>query len=172
MDLQTLANVAQILGAVAVVGAIVFGVVQIRQFRLQRRDTAAAELVRSFQDADFTRSFRVVSALPNNASAAEVRAGGPAMEDAALALGVRYETLGLLVFRGIMPLSLVAQLAGATAIELWFKLPAWVVAVREEQSNEYILEWFQWLAEQLEERGRGKEAPAHLRYQKWRPPQE
>ncbi len=74
MDLQTLANFAQILGAAAVVAAIVFGIAQIRQFRLQRRDSAAAELVRSFQDVEFSRSFRLISALPKEATAAEVRA--------------------------------------------------------------------------------------------------
>ena len=76
MDLQTLANVAQILGAVAVVAAIVFGFVQIRQFRVQRRDAAAAELVRSFQDASFTQSFRLITALPDNATAEQLRSGG------------------------------------------------------------------------------------------------
>ena len=84
MDLQTLANVAQILGAVAVVAAIVFGFVQIRQFRVQRRDAAAAELVRSFQDASFTQSFRLITALPDNATSEELRSGGRAMEEAAL----------------------------------------------------------------------------------------
>jgi hypothetical protein len=64
MDLQTLANVAQILGATAVVTAIFFGIAQIRQFHLQRRDSAAAELVRSFQDSEFSRSFRLISSLP------------------------------------------------------------------------------------------------------------
>ncbi len=78
MDLQTLANVAQILGAVAVVAAIVFGFVQIRQFRVQRRDAAAAELVRSFQDASFTQSFRLITALPDNATPEQLaRAVGP-----------------------------------------------------------------------------------------------
>jgi hypothetical protein len=172
MDLQTLANLAQIIGAAAVVAAIVFGIAQIRQFRLQRQAEAAAELVRSFQDSDFTRSFRLISALPKNASSAELRVGGPAMEDAALALGIRYEAVGLLVFRGIMPLSLVEQLIGAVSIELWSKMRAWVEAVREEQSRPHFLEWFQWLAEQLEKRGRHQQTPAYLGYRNWRPPPE
>src|SRR5215469_9988553 len=107
MDLQALANIAQILSAAAVVAAIVFGLVQIRQFRLQRRDAAAAELVRSFHDPLFAQSLRCIAALPDDAKAEQVRAGGTVMEDAALYIGVRFETIGLLVFRGAMPLSLV-----------------------------------------------------------------
>ena len=61
MDLQTLANVAQILGATAVVSQAVFlgARAKIRQFRLQRRDSAAAELVSPVCDnIEFSRSFR------------------------------------------------------------------------------------------------------------------
>ncbi len=172
MDLQTLANVAQILGATAVVTAIFFGIAQIRQFRLQRRDSAAAELARSFQDIEFSRSFRLISSLPRDATAAEVRARGPDVEDAALALGVRFEALGLLIFRGIMPLSLVEQLVGAVTPDLWGKLRKWAVAVREEQSRAHFLEWFQWLAERLNERGRPQEPPAYVRFRDWQPPAE
>jgi len=172
MDLQTLANLAQILGAVAVVAAIVFGFVQIRQFRVQRRDAAAAELVRSFQDASFTQSFRLITALPDNATAEQLRAGGRAMEEAALAIGIRYEAVALLVFRGIMPLSLVGQLTGAVAIELWSKMRAWALLERKEHSREHFLEWFQWLVEQLERRGRKSEPPAYTQHRNWRPPAE
>jgi hypothetical protein len=48
--------------------------------------------------------------LPKDATAAELRRRGPDVEDAALALGVRFEALGLLIFRGIMPLSVVETL--------------------------------------------------------------
>jgi hypothetical protein len=172
MDLQTLANIAQILGGIAVVVATVFGLVQIRQFRLQRRDAAAAELVRSWQDVQFTQSFRLITTLPNGATAEQLRAGGAAMEDAALAIGVRYETIGLLVFRGIMPLSMVAELTGAVAIDLWSKMRSWVLLVREEQSREHFLEWFQWLVEQLEKIGRHAQPPAYLQHRDWARPRE
>ena len=98
MDLQALANLAQVVSALAVVAAIVFGLIQVRQFQMQRRDSAAAELVRSFLDAQFAQALRVIDALPNNAKAEQLRAGGAAMEEAALYFAVRFETIGLLVF--------------------------------------------------------------------------
>jgi hypothetical protein len=80
--LETLANFAQMLGAIAVVAAIAFGVAQIRQFRQQRRDALAVELMRSIQDTEFTRSLRILLTLPVNATVDDVRARGGSFEDA------------------------------------------------------------------------------------------
>lgn len=172
MDLQTLANLSQIIGVTAVIAAVVFGVLQVRQFRVQRRDAAGAELVRSFQDARFVRAYQVLGVLPAEATAEEFRAAGPEVEEAALALGMRYELIGLLVFREIMPLSLVAQSTGSVAIKFWGKMRAWVVEKREAEGQPHLLEWFQWLIEQLEKSGRREEPPAFARYRDWRAPTE
>ena len=40
MDVQTLSQIAQILGGIAVVVVIFFGIAQIRQFKQQRLDAA------------------------------------------------------------------------------------------------------------------------------------
>jgi hypothetical protein len=172
MDLQVLANLAQILGAAAVVIAIVFGVVQIRQFRLQRRDAAAAELMRSFHDAQFAQALLLIMTLPNEAKADQLRAGGAAMEEAALYIGVRFETIGLLVFRGVIPFELVGELTGSIAIDLWSKMRDWALLVRKEQSRDHFLEWFHWLAEQLKKIGRHAHAPAFVQHRDWSPPRE
>jgi hypothetical protein len=63
-DLNTLASLAEILGAVFVVGGLGFGVVQLQHYRQQRRETAAIELLRSFHNPEFSRSPRAVLALP------------------------------------------------------------------------------------------------------------
>jgi hypothetical protein len=172
MDLQTLANLSQIVGVAAVIATLVFGLLQVRQFRQQRRDAAGAELVRSFQDAEFIRAYQVLGVLPEDATAEEFRAAGPQAEEAALALGMRYELLGLLVFREIMPLSLVAQSTGSVAIQFWGRMRAWVAEKREADGQPHLLEWFQWLIEQLEKGGRRAEPPAFARYRDWRPPSE
>lgn len=171
-ELQVLANIAQVIGVIAVIAAVVFGLAQLRQFRVQRRDAAGVELVRSFQDAQFVRAYRVLSAVPADATAEQFRAAGPEIEEAALALGMRYELIGLLVFREIMPLSFVAQSTGSVAIQFWGKMRAWVVEKRKEEAQPHLLEWFQWLIERLEEAGRRGEPPAFVRYRDWRSPSE
>ena len=167
--LETLANLAQVLGALAVAAAIAFGLAQIRQFRQQRRDILSVELMRSIQDTEFTRSLRVLLEIPIGSSAADIRALGPGAEDAAWSLSAKYETLGYLVYRGIMPFELVEELVGGVGVHLWERLYPWAAAVREEQGQPLLLEWFQWLAERLRERDRPQAVPAYHRLRDWRP---
>jgi len=165
--LQTLANLAQVIGVVAVLAAIGFGVAQIRQYRQQRRDAVAVELMRSIQDTEFTRSLRLMLTLPTGSTAAEIRARGEGFEDAAFALSAKYETLGHLVYRGIMPLDMVEELVGGVGVHVWGRLKPWAAALRVEQNQPLLLEWYQWLAEHMERRGRPQEAPAYERHRNW-----
>jgi hypothetical protein len=166
--LQTLANLAQILGAVAVIAGIAFGFTQVRQFRQQRQDALAVELMRSIQDAGFIGSIRILMEVPDSASAAEARSLGPTAEEAAWVLGAKYETLGYLVYRGIMPIDMVEELVGGVGVQLWYRIKPWVTAVREQQGQPLLHEWWQWLAERLEERGRPTAVPAYIRLGGWR----
>lgn len=40
-DLSTIANIAEIFGALTIIGGVVFAVIQIREIRVQRRQMAA-----------------------------------------------------------------------------------------------------------------------------------
>ena len=161
--LETFVALAQIVGSLAVVAAIVFGFAQIRQFRQQRRDVLAVELMRSIQDTEFTRSARMIFTIPPDLSAAEFLALGPDIEHAAWAISAKYETVGYLVYRGIMPTDLAEELLGGIGVHLWQRLRPWVESLREAQGQPLFMEWFQWLVELLQERKRPQAIPAYLR---------
>ena len=169
MDLSALTQFTQIIGNLAVVLALCFGMAQIRQFRRQRHDAAAIELMRSIEDQQFTHSFRLIYALPVAMPADELRALGPDYEDAALSLGARFESMGLLVYRDSLPMHLVEEIIGGAVVLLWYRLKPWVEASRREQNHPLLFEWFQWLAERLEERGRPTQTPAYDRFRRWTP---
>ena len=76
------------------------------------------------------------------------RALGSGHEDAALVIGTRFETMGLLVFERIAPFKLVENLCGGIVVVMWRKLGPWLEAVRIEQAQPSWGEWFQWLAQQ------------------------
>lgn len=114
----------------------------------------------------------MLSSLPPNATAEQFRAAGPTIEEAALTLGMRYELIGLLVFREIMPLSLVAQSTGSVAVQFWGKMWAWAEEKRKAEAQPHLLKWCPWLMEQLEKRGRRTEPPAFECYRDWRAPAE
>lgn len=172
MELQALANIAQILGVLAVLAGFVFAAEQVRQTRHQRSMTTAAELMRAVQDADFTDAMALIMSLPENCSAEELRSRGDAYVRAAMLIAIRFETIGLYVYRNVMPLALVAQLCGGTVTTLWLRMAGWAEAVRAEQQQENWVEWYQWLAERCEERGRRTAVPAYKRYRDWQPESE
>ena len=171
MTLGDIALWAEILGSLAVLGAIIFGYIQVRQFRTQRRDLAAIELVRSFQDERFTHGYKIISDLPEDLSADQLRAMGGEYEEVALGIAMKYETVGLLVHRGIIPLEIVEDLVGGAGALIWNRLRLWIYALREERGHQTLLEWFEWLAIQLEKQRGDNDVPAYERYRDWTPPQ-
>ena len=166
--LQTIAYVAQIIGAGTIITAVVFGSFQIREYRKRRENIVAAELVRSFYSADLAHAIALVRLLPEAVSAEELRYHGREYEEAAILITTTFETMGLLTYRHIAPFSLVQELAGGLVIVTWQKLSVWLCTIREEQSQPSWAEWYQWLAEQLL-KVKPNSKPAYVAYKDWRP---
>lgn len=168
--LQTLANFAELLGGAAVLGGLVFAVWQIRQYRQQRLDAAAIEIVRSLQSREFIEAFRLLSRVPDAVSLTDLREMGQEFEDAAIMMGAMGETIGFSVYRGVASFELVHQQAGGLMLAMWRKLSVWAEDVREEQSYERWVEWWQWLTDRLREyeESSGTIEPAFRRLRGWR----
>jgi hypothetical protein len=169
--LNTLASLGEFLGGMAVIGGVIFAVIQVRHYRQRRRDAAAIELMHAVLGPQFAEAFRLLGLVPDGISATELRAMGAEYEGAALSVFLMYETVGLLVFRGVAPFHLVQELTGGAAVAMWRKLRPYFEEIREERSHERIAEWFQWLAERLEEQeARIPTQPAQKRFADWEPP--
>ena len=171
IDLQTLANLAEIAGGIAIISGGVFAVVQLREFREQRRQAVAVELVRTFSEIEHANAVNLIQQLPDAVSAEQLRAKGRDYERAATMMAVTYETIGLLVYREMASFAMVQELTGGLTVVMWRKLQSWVSTVRQEQNHPRFAEWFQWLADQLAREGADKEAhPAFEQHADWRPP--
>ena len=169
MDLITIVQIARIVGSVVVISGVVFGVIQIRQYQQQRRDVAAVQLVNSFQNPEFNKALRRVWSLPDDISIAELQKLGDDWEEAAFQVGMTLETMGVLVYRRIVPISILDELMGDAILVLWRKLHHWVEHLRVEQKRDSAYEWFQWLADRLAETERRTESGAHRIHRKWQP---
>jgi hypothetical protein len=168
MDLTTLANLARIIGSIAVTSGIIFGVIQIRQYQQLRQDLAAVQLVNSFLIPDFNKALRMVWSLPDAVSITKLHELGEEWEEAAFQIGMTLETMGVLVYRRIVPLPILDELMGDAILILWKKLSPWVEHLRTEQKRDSTYEWFQWLADRLAETNRRTEAGAYKIYRNWR----
>lgn len=170
LELQTLANLAEIFGAVTVIAGLFFALTQLREFKRQRRDAIAAELMRSFYNPELARAVQLIRKLPDGVGAAELRGRGTDHEAAAILVCTTYETMGLLVFRGIAPFSMVRELTGGLAVTMWRKLGLWLDDMRTELDQPSWAEWFQWLAQRLDEaRTEDPWRPAFERHADWKP---
>jgi hypothetical protein len=168
-DLNTLANLAEIFGAAIVVGGLGFAVVQLQHYRQQRRETAAIELLRSFQNPEFSRSLRAVLMLPRDLCMGDMAGRSAGEQDAIMVVVLTFESIGVMVFRGIVPLEMVNQLLGGVCVESWARLNRYMEDSRAASRRKTMGEWFQWLAERLEEHHtRYGRPPAYEQHRDWR----
>lgn len=162
-----LAQLAPILSFLAILTAIIFGLIQLRQFKTQRKDLAAVEIMRTMQDAQFTDSLNRITRAETIASNQYIAHNDPQLEKAILALTTKFETLGFLVYKKVIPLEFVEQLIGGVCIALWEKLQTYIFEYREINDQRLFLEWFEWLAHQFKKRKRDQAIPAISKVKNW-----
>ncbi|MGD8575186.1 MAG: hypothetical protein PVJ40_09575 [Gammaproteobacteria bacterium] len=166
--LAYLADIVQIASAVTIIVGIVFALFQISEYRKQRRNAVAGEVMRTFYSPALSDAICLIVSLPDDTTADELRHRGADYERAAVLISISFETMGLLVFERIAPLVLVEELAGGTVVVVWRKLRGWIGDFRAEQSQPSWGEWFEWLALLCDRRKTGQE-PAYSKYRDWQP---
>lgn len=164
--LDFLAQLAPILSFITLIFAILFGIIQLNQFKTQRKDLAAVEIMRTMQDAQFTDSLNLINQTDFIENVAYVRKFDPELEKAILAITTKFETLGFLVFKEVIPIEFVEQLIGGVGIALWDKLSPYIKDYREINDQQLFLEWFEWLAFQFKNRKRHESLAAIEKFKK------
>ena len=160
------AAVAATASSLAVLVALIIGVLTLKQWQRTRHLTAAAELVRTVLSPEFTRAIAKVVELPERAPVESVAT--PELLHAITVVVHGFEGLGVLVFHRLLPLHLVDDLAGGYVRASWRKLQPYIEA-RRESLGPMFGEWFQWLAERMtEDPAPGKTTGAHLAHRAWR----
>ncbi len=168
-DLSRLANMAEILSAIIVVGGIIFAVIQMRQTRQQRRELAAIELFRSFGSPAFADAYRNVLHYPDALNAKQLKEKYPDGDQCAMLICTTLESVGVMMYQRIVPSAVVNNLIGSSTVILWRKLELWVNDLRIELDNPFAFEWFQWLAMMLSELQEDSDLPAYETHTEWEP---
>ena len=168
-DLSKLANIAEILSAAIVVGGLFFALLQMRQIKQQRRELAAIELFRFFGNPNFAEAYKTVLQLPDGIGAAELRTRPGDLEDAAMLISTTMENIGVMTFQRIVPFVVVNNLIGTSASILWRRLQVWTGDLRQELGEDAAFEWFQWLAERLDQYNADGTVAAYKAHVDWEP---
>lgn len=162
--------VLEIIQVVAVVFGVAFGLDQLRQLRAQREAQGATEVLRSLQAPDIVRAALLLFDLPDDIPSADLQKRLGDDWSAVIALLAIFESLGPLVARGHVPIGAYEDLYRGATVVCWRKLRRYVEARRAAGWSNFA-EWFQWLAERMEERAPLEaDVPAHERFRAWRSP--
>jgi len=168
MALSDIANIVEIIGVLAIVFGIIFGMLQLRQHQKQSRDMAILELARSFEEPEFTEAYMLVTGLEVGIGDKELRSRGPEYVAAAMRVGWKFETVGVLIYKRVVPIDAMADLVGGFSIKTWSILSEWAREMRQKESQPEFFEWYQWLVERLVERGEPDREPAYDANRLWR----
>lgn len=160
----------QAIESIAVVIAIGFAMVQVRQYRRDKRREAAMELLHAFQTPSFARALNIVYEMPEGLGKEEVEAYAGDEFHLVYAMTTTWESLGVLVYHGEIDLQLIDDFFSGPIRISWRKLKAQVMGEREATGRETINEWFQWLNDRLGEmESLEPPVPAHVAHKDWQP---
>ena len=161
--------VFQAIEAIAVVIAVGFAILQVRQYRRDKHREAAMELLHSFQTPSFARALNIVYDMPDGLSKEEIESFCGDEFHLVYAMTTTWESLGVLVYHGEIDLQLIDDFFSGPIRISWRKLEGHVFGERESTGRETINEWFQWLNERLEEmESQEQPVPAHIAHKDWR----
>ena len=163
-DIDFLANLAEIVGGVAVVFGITFGFLEFRRYKATVQREAAATLARSFQTEEFAGAIRVVLELPGPIGMDEYRELPEDHKNRIWLLFGSIESIGIMVSQGDLTLDMVDEFFSIPILEGWRKLEPYVEDLRKEFDSPQTWEWYQWLHDRLRERHeKTPRVPAHRR---------
>jgi hypothetical protein len=147
--ITVIANLALTLSFIV---ALIFGVAQVKAATRDRRERLTLETLRNFQTREFAELaiYIVSNDLPSNR---EGMMALPANEQAILfQFSQQMESLGLLVAEKLINIDLVDKTLGSFVTTSWEKYKTMFQDMRENQPDPFLGEYFQWLAEQINER--------------------
>jgi hypothetical protein len=121
-----------------------------------------------FQDPALADALETLTAFEDSGSAAAM--ADPVFRRAAAKVGFAGDALGVMVFYRIVPLHMLDDLMGRFVRLSWTKVKPYAEAQRRRFGHNNYFEWFQWLAERLQQHPvAGKSEGAHVFHRHWKP---
>jgi hypothetical protein len=166
LDWQKLEGIGGLATSVAVVFAVVFGVIQFRQLEAQRRQAATQHYLTAFTQPEIVHAIQNIMRLPDGAPPKTITEDARLHGDV-IALGFVVESVGSFVYTRTVDLHDVDRIAGGFIRSSWRKVRPFVEAQRPTWPN--LGEWWQWLAERMDEDPvAGKQLGAQVAFKDWK----
>ena len=154
MNSETIALIANIALALSFIVGLVFGIAQVRAAAQDRRERLTLEALRNYQTREFSELIQFVTSVTMPTTAKALRALPQSEQVLFIQFGQQMESLGLLVAERFINIDLVDKTLGSLVTIAWEKYKPLFLDIRENQPDPFLGEYFQWLAERIDERMR------------------
>ncbi|HLX90562.1 MAG TPA: hypothetical protein VKR32_02695 [Puia sp.] len=154
MTSDQIAVIANVALALSFIVGLIFGIAQVRTASRDRRERLTLEALREFQSREFAELMAYVS-ISNLPPTREEFMEMPTSERARfMQYAQEMESLGIMVAEGLIGMDLVDKTLGSFVTTTWDKYKTLFSDLRRKQPDPFLGEYFQWLAERIEERMR------------------
>jgi hypothetical protein len=149
---DTITMIANIALALSFIVGLIFGIAQVKTAARDRRERLTIQTVREFQSREFVdlMQFVLTAEMPVNREG--LRALPVKDQTDLMQFGQQMESLGILVAERLINIDLVEKTLGSFVTTSWQKYQTLFLNIRETTPDPYLGEYFQWLAERIDER--------------------
>ena len=142
--------VANIALALSFIIGLIFGIVQVRAAARDRRERLTLEALRNFQSREFAELMQYIHTHEIPDSYKELLSLPVNEQVIFMQLAQEMEMLGILVGDRIINIDLVDKTLGSFVTTTWNKYKKMILSMRK--TDPFLAEYFQWLAERIDER--------------------
>lgn len=154
MNNELIAAVANAALALSLIVAIIFGLIEVKTAARDRKERLTLEALRNFQSREFSELVNSITRNTMPAKMEEFNSLPTADRVTYIQFGQEMESLGLLVAERLIDIDLVDRTLGSLVTTSWEKFKPVFSEMREKTPDPFLGEYFQWLAERLDERMR------------------
>jgi hypothetical protein len=147
-----IALIANVALALSVIVAVIFGIAQVKAAGRDRHERLTLETLRNFQTREFAELIHFVSSLKMPSTGKELEALPSNERILLIQFGQQMESLGLLVAERLIDIDLVDKTLGSFVTTGWEKYKDMFLDMREKLPDPFLGEYFQWLAEKIDQR--------------------
>ena len=145
----TITNIALTLSFIV---ALIFGIAQVKAAARDRRERLTLETLRNFQTREFAELIHYINFHEMPASRKGMEALPADKQVMYIQFAQQMESLGMLVAEKFISIDLVDKTLGSFVTTSWQKYKKMFLDIREKAPDPFLGEYFQWLAEQIDER--------------------
>ena len=161
--------IRQLVTLFALIAGILFGVLEVRRAAKSHAEKAALDVFNITVQHEVMDALTLILDLPKDTDPEHIR-GSAELRRASELLMNLFEYWGIMVFYRVVPLRTLDLLVGGVVRGSWERLHRFVELEREKTNIPVRAEWFQWLADRLNQHPQPeKKFGAHVAFARWKP---